>query len=338
MNILGIETSCDETAAAVVSEGRWIRSNVVWSQVATHHVYGGVVPELASRKHIEKIAPVVQEALSKAHMDLTDLDGVAVTCGPGLVGALLVGLSFAKAFAYARKLPLVGVDHLQGHLVSVRLEPNPPPYPFVALLASGGHTNVEFVLSPTKSERMGQTRDDAAGEAFDKVAKVMGLGYPGGGVIEALAQKGDPAKFKFPRALMNNGNFDFSFSGIKTAVARFINGQVINGQAVDVSVRFEDVAAGFQEAVVDVLVHKAIRAAEVKGCRHLAVVGGVAANGRLRQRIQEEANRNGVQVYIPGLALCSDNAAMIAAVGYHKSLQKEHARLDLDAYSKSGRS
>jgi len=343
MNILGIETSCDETAAAVVSEGRWIRSNVVWSQVATHHVYGGVVPELASRKHIEKIVAVVQEALTKAHMGLTDLDGVAVTCGPGLVGALLVGVSFAKAFAYARKLPLVGVDHLQGHLVSVRLEPNPPPYPFVALLASGGHTNVEFVFSPTRSERMGQTRDDAAGEAFDKVAKVMGLGYPGGGVIEALAQKGDPAKLKFPRALMDNGNFDFSFSGIKTAVARFIKGQVtkrqvIKRQGVDVSVRFEDVAAGFQEAVVDVLVHKAIRAAEVKGCRHLAVVGGVAANGRLRQRIQEEASRNGVQVYIPGLALCSDNAAMIAAVGYHKSLQKEHARLDLDAYSKSGRS
>ena len=311
---------------------------MVWSQVATHHVYGGVVPELASRKHIEKIVAVVQEALTKAHMGLTDLDGVAVTCGPGLVGALLVGLSFAKAFAYARKLPLVGVDHLQGHLVSVCLEPNPPPYPFVALLASGGHTNVEFVLSPTRSERMGQTRDDAAGEAFDKVAKVMGLGYPGGGVIEALAQKGDPAKLKFPRALMNNGNFDFSFSGIKTAVARFIKGQVINGKAADVSFRLEDVAAGFQEAVVDVLVHKAVRAAEVKGCRHLAVVGGVAANGRLRQRIQEEASRNGVQVYVPGLALCSDNAAMIAAVGYHRFLQKEHARLDLDAYSKSGRS
>lgn len=332
MNVLGIETSCDETAAAIVSEGRRILSNVVWSQVATHHIYGGVVPELASRKHIEKIVPVIRQAFSEAGVKEADIDGVAVTCGPGLVGALLVGLSFAKAFAYARRLPLVGVDHLQGHLVSVYLEPDPPAYPYVALLASGGHTNLEYVIGPTESERLGQTRDDAAGEAFDKVAKVMGLGYPGGRVIEELARQGDPERLKFPRALLNNGNYDFSFSGIKTAVARFVQGGDANA-----SNRFEDVAAGFQEAVVDVLVHKAFQAVEAKGCPRLAVVGGVASNSRLRQRIEAEGRREGIQVYIPGPALCSDNAAMVAAVGYHKLLNNGNAALGLDAYSKSFR-
>lgn len=333
MNILGIETSCDETAAAVVTDGIRIKSNIIWSQVAIHHVYGGVVPELASRKHIEKIVPVVAEALSRAGIASTQLDGIAVTCGPGLVGALLVGLSFAKAFGYALGLPIVGIDHLQGHLISVFLEPDPPPFPFVALLVSGGHTNIEYVVSPTESCRMGQTRDDAAGEAFDKVAKLLGLGYPGGRVIEGLAEKGDPTRVRFPRALMNNEAFDFSFSGIKTAVARYVRGE---GESD--SMEIEDVAAGFQEAVVDVLVHKAMSAVAEKGCRHLAVVGGVAANGRLRRRICEEASRDGIQVHMPGTALCSDNAAMIAAVGYHKLLAGEAAGLDLDAYSKTSRS
>ncbi len=222
MIVLGIETSCDETAAAVVSGGQVILSNVVWSQVATHHPYGGVVPELASRKHIEKIVPVVEQALAQAAMDPAGLEGIAVTCGPGLVGALLVGLCFAKAIAYAWGLPLVGVNHLEGHVTAVHLEPDPPAFPFVALLASGGHTNLYYVLGPTHFEHMGQTRDDAAGEAFDKVAKTLGLGYPGGVVIDELSQKGNPERIRFPRAFLDKTGFDFSFSGIKTAVARYV--------------------------------------------------------------------------------------------------------------------
>ncbi len=329
MKILGIETSCDETGAAVVSDGTSIMSNVVWSQVAVHHDYGGVVPELAARKHIEKIVPVVDEALSSAGLDGDSLDGIAVTCGPGLVGALLVGLSFAKAYSYARGLPLVGVDHLYGHINSVYLEPNPPAFPFVALLVSGGHTNLEYVVGPTHSEHMGHTRDDAAGEAFDKVAKLLGLGYPGGEVIDKLSRKGDSSRVKFPRALLKNGEFDFSFSGIKTAVARFVHGQK-KGSALSI----HDIAAGFQEAVVDVLVQKAILAVQTRRCEHLAVVGGVASNSRLRERIRYEAQRAGICVHIPGAELCKDNAAMIAAVGYHYLREGKTATLDLDAYSR----
>ncbi len=276
MIVLGVETSCDETAAAVVSGDKVILSNVVWSQVATHHPYGGVVPELASRKHMEKIVPVVEEALARAGVNSNGLDGVAVTCGPGLVGALLVGLSFAKAFAYAKGLPLTGVNHLEGHVAAVDLEPDPPPFPFVALLASGGHTNLYYVVGPTRLEHMGQTRDDAAGEAFDKVAKILGLGYPGGLVIDELSGEGDPERIRFPRVLLDKTAFDFSFSGIKTAVARYVHRK----QAVG-SLSLQDVAAGFQEAVVDVLVQKAILAVEAKRCEHLAVVG----RGSLQQQI-----------------------------------------------------
>ncbi len=329
MNILGIETSCDETAAAVVSDGRDILSNVVWSQVATHHPYGGVVPELASRKHVEKIVPVVDEALKLAGLDACGVDGVAVTCGPGLVGALLVGLSFAKAFAYAAKLPLTGVNHLEGHVSAVHLEPDPPPFPFVALLVSGGHTNLEYVLGHSRFEGMGQTRDDAAGEAFDKVAKVLGLGYPGGAVIEKLAREGDPTRVRFPRALLNEGDFDFSFSGIKTAVARYVQGKRVEG-----SLNLEDTAASFQDAVVDVLVQKAISAAKAKRCEHLVMVGGVAANGRLRASLKEEAERAGIAVHIPRPGFCTDNAAMIAAMGYRNLVDGKKASLHLDAFSK----
>ncbi len=329
MIVLGIETSCDETAAAVVSGGEVILSNVVWSQVATHHPYGGVVPELASRKHIEKIVPVVEQALAQAAMDPAGLEGIAVTCGPGLVGALLVGLCFAKAIAYAWGLPLVGVNHLEGHVTAVHLEPDPPAFPFVALLASGGHTNLYYVLGPTHFEHMGQTRDDAAGEAFDKVAKTLGLGYPGGEVIDELSQKGNPERIRFPRAFLDKTGFDFSFSGIKTAVARYVRTHEDGG-----SVGAEDIAAAFQEAVVDVLVKKAILAAETKKCERLAVVGGVACNRRLRERIKKEAAQAGISVHIPRPELCGDNGAMIAAMGYRHLQEGTSSSMDLDAFSK----
>ena len=311
MIILGIETSCDETAAAVV-EGKKILSSVISSQITVHHPYGGVVPELASRKHIEAIAPVVNTALSDAGIDSKAIDAVAVTRGPGLVGALLVGFCFAKAFSFALEIPWVGINHLEGHINSVFLEPDPPPFPFVALLASGGHTSIYHVTSHTRYELMGQTRDDAAGEAFDKVAKMLGLGYPGGAVIDRLAQKGDPENISFPRPFIDKSTFDFSFSGLKTAVRRYI--QIHNDDYLN---RLPDIAAGFQEAVVDVLSYKIVNAAMAKGCDHVALVGGVAANHRLREKIRHDIKRKGLTVHIPSVELCGDNAAMIAAIGYH---------------------
>jgi N6-L-threonylcarbamoyladenine synthase len=312
MIILGIETSCDDTAAAVVVDGKQIRSSVVSSQIGVHHPFGGVVPELASRKHMEAIVPVVNEALRTADMDAEALDAVAVTHGPGLVGALLVGFCFAKSYAYTLGIPWVGVSHLEGHINSVFLEADPPPFPFVALLVSGGHTGVYHVTDHTAVEVLGQTRDDAAGEAFDKVSKMLGLGYPGGTVIDRLAPEGRPENIVFPRPMMDGSTFDFSFSGLKTAVRRYIQTHEDNYQQ-----QIPDIVAGFQEAVTDVLSHKIIRAAMVKGCDHIAVVGGVAANRRLRKKIQHDAGQKGLTVHIPSVKLCGDNAAMIAAVGYH---------------------
>jgi len=330
MNILGIETSCDETAAAVVEDGRLIRASVVSSQVQIHHRYGGVVPELASRKHIEAMVPVVDKALTEARLPLTAVEAIAVTRGPGLVGALLVGFSFAKSLAYALGVPWVGVNHLEGHINSIFLEPDPPAFPYVALLVSGGHTGIYYVTGHTAAELMGQTRDDAAGEAFDKVAKMLDLGYPGGGVIDRLAQKGDSEKIKFPRSYLNKSNFDFSFSGIKTAVLRYITKHPHN-----LKNEIPDIAAGFQEAVLEVLSYKAIRAAAEKGCDHIALVGGVAANSRLREMLATEAELKGIRVHIPSIKLCGDNAAMIAGVGYHYLRAGMVADLADDVFSRN---
>ncbi|MDX9786834.1 MAG: tRNA (adenosine(37)-N6)-threonylcarbamoyltransferase complex transferase subunit TsaD [Desulfobacterales bacterium] len=330
MLILGIESSCDETAAAVVKDGLHILSSVVSSQVSIHHPYGGVVPELASRKHTEAIVPVVSDALNQAGLNFAQIDGIAATRGPGLVGSLLVGFSFAKALGYALKIPWVGVDHLEGHLFSIFLEPNPPPFPFVSLLVSGGHTSLYHVTSHMQYCLMGQTRDDAAGEAYDKVAKMLGLGYPGGMIIDQLAKKGNPKQIRFPRAHVKKSEFDFSFSGLKTAVNRYIQTHSTEYQA-----QIRDIAAGFQEAVVEVLVRKIVRAAIAKNCQHLSIVGGVAANSRLRQKIVKEANTNGLQAHLPSPSLCGDNAAMIAAVGYHYLKSGRADCLDQDVYSRA---
>jgi N6-L-threonylcarbamoyladenine synthase len=330
MNILGIETSCDETAAAVVKEGSTLASSIVASQIEIHHRYGGVVPELASRKHIEAIIPVVDESLNKADLSLKNIDAIAVTRGPGLVGALLVGFAFAKACAYALEIPWVGVNHLEGHINSVFLERDPPVFPFVALLVSGGHTGIYHVISHTTVELMGQTRDDAAGEAFDKVAKMLGLGYPGGSVIDRISRAGDPARIKFPRTYLDKSDFDFSFSGIKTAVNRYIMNH--KDRIAD---QIPDIAAGFQEAIIDVLCYKAIRAAMGKGCDRIALVGGVAANSRLREKLRSDAQRRGIRVHIPSLHLCGDNAAMIALVGYHYLNAGIVSDLQDDVFSKN---
>jgi N6-L-threonylcarbamoyladenine synthase len=332
MNILGIETSCDETAAAVVKDGTVILASVVSSQIEVHHRYGGVVPELASRKHIEAIVPVVDEALNEAGMSLEAIDAIAATRGPGLVGALLVGFSFAKSLAYALDIPWVGVNHLEGHINSVFLEDDQPSFPFVALLASGGHTSIYYVGDHITLDLMGQTRDDAAGEAFDKVAKVLGLGYPGGGVIDRISRQGDPARIKFPRSYLDKDSFDFSFSGIKTAVNRYAA-----DHRDQLDEHIPDIVAGFQEAVVDVLTHKVTRAAEAKGCNRIALVGGVAANSRLREKLRRDADRRGMNVYIPSIELCGDNAAMIAAAGYHYHLAGVEAELGDDVFSRASK-
>lgn len=313
MIVLGIETSCDETAAALVEDGRRVLSSVVRSQTDLHGPYGGVVPELASRMHVEALSPVFREALRKANLNPKDINAVAATRGPGLVGSLLTGFSFAKALAFSLEIPFIGVNHLYGHIHSVFLAPPPHPgYPFIALLVSGGHTALYRVMSPVKMELLGQTRDDAAGEAFDKAAKILGLSYPGGIAIDRLAKSGDPKRIRFPRAFLDKDGFDFSFSGVKSAVLRHVE---THPEAL--SDDLAHVAASFQEAVCEVLAKKAVAACKKYGLGHLVVAGGVAANSRLRAKVRETSKEAGIEVFIPPPELCGDNAAMIAAAGFH---------------------
>jgi len=330
MIVLGIEPSCDETAAAVVTDGTSVLSSIVSSQVDVHHKYGGVVPELASRMHIEAVSHVVHQAIDRAGISKEQIDGVAATRGPGLIGALLVGFSFAKAFAWARRLPMAGVNHLEGHIYSVLLGDEQPRFPFVALLVSGGHTNLYHVRSRNDFELLGQTRDDAAGEAFDKVSKMLGLGYPGGAVIEELARQGDPASIDFPRSFLGKESLDFSFSGLKSAVARHIHEHGIPGEKA-----MADIAAGFQAAVFDVLAQKVVAAAKSRHCRSVAVAGGVAANSALAEKIGRDTHRSGIRLYLPPRELCGDNAAMIAARGDQLIRDNCLVRLDHDVFSRN---
>jgi N6-L-threonylcarbamoyladenine synthase len=331
MIVLGVETSCDETAASVLSDGKVILSNVVYSQIALHRPYGGVVPELASRRHLDNIVPVVEEALTQAGLNLEDIEGIAATRGPGLVGALLVGLSFAKSLCAVNRVPLIGVNHIEGHICSIFLEKE-VPFPFLSLTVSGGHTTLFLVKEIGTYEVLGQTRDDAAGEAFDKVAKLLNLGYPGGGIIESLAEKGEP-NIRFPRALPSADSLDFSFSGIKTAVVNYVKGfSATPANLKNLSV--EDIAASFQEAVVDMLIKKVIQARKRYRTERLVLAGGVISNGYLRRRFQEMATAEGLDLYIPSSHLCTDNAVMIAWVGAHYLEIGKQDSLDIDALSR----
>ena len=330
MIVLGIESSCDETAAAIVQDGKTILSSVIASQIAVHHKYGGVVPELASRMHIEAITPVVDEAINKANIKLQDIDAVAATRGPGLIGALLVGFTFAKSFAWARHLPFAGVNHLEAHIYSLFLMDKRPEFPFIALVVSGGHTNIYDVTSNDNFELMGQTRDDAAGEAFDKVAKMLELGYPGGPIIEMLAKTKDPAAIKFPRTMLEKGSFDFSFSGLKSSVARYIH---------DNNIATEDekaqIAASFQEAAIDVLSQKLINAAQHKKYKRIGISGGVSANKTFVNKLSKKAKDKKIDLFVPPVELCGDNAAMIAARGYTMIQQGNLCHLDHDVFSRT---
>ncbi len=334
MLILGIETSCDETAAAVVKDGQEILSNIVASQIDIHKRFGGVVPELASRKHIESINLVVESALNEAKVNLDDIDACAVTYGPGLVGSLLIGISFAKALAYSKGIPLIGINHLEGHIYSAYLEHPQLSLPAIALIVSGGHTELIKVSEWGEYELLGRTIDDAVGEAFDKAAKLLNLGYPGGPIIDKLAKKGNPDAIKFPRALWRRKGFDFSLSGLKTSL-RSLWGQTLN---IEVTGKFNiqgltpnDIVASFQEAIVDVLVDKTIKAAEEKKTKNIILCGGVAANTRLKEKLSNEAQNQGMVVFYPSLRLCTDNAAMIAGVGYVKYQKQKFAPLSLNA-------
>ncbi len=342
MIILGIETSCDETAAALVEDGKTVLSSVVSSQVEAHGPYGGVVPELASRQHLDNILPVVRMALDEAGLDLRRIDGLAVTRGPGLVGALLVGLSFAKALAMALGKPLVGIDHVQAHVAAAFLEPPLPRPPLVALIVSGGHTSlVRLEEWPGEFQLLGRTLDDAAGEAFDKVGKLLGLAYPAGPVIERLAASGNDI-LGFPRPMMD-GSFNFSFSGLKTAVLNFVKTHPVQEPGRDLEegqTSLPDICASFQEAAVEVLTGKTVACAKSQGVGSVVLAGGVAANGRLREGLKKECGKAGVEMFAPSLGLCTDNAAMIAALGYtglnsgHGLIIDPDADWSLDAVSR----
>jgi N6-L-threonylcarbamoyladenine synthase len=327
MLVLGIETSCDETAVALVEDGRVVRSNVVGSQVERHRPYGGVVPEVAARAHLDLLLPVLDRALVEAGCTYRDLDAVAVTVGPGLVGALLVGVAAAKAIALAYDLPLIGINHLEGHVFATQLEFGPLRPPVVALIVSGGHTSLVLLAPDVGFTTLGSTIDDAAGEAFDKVARFLGLPYPGGPEIDRLAAAGDPAAMAFPRALLNTSGYDFSLSGLKTAVVRELRRRDAAGEEIFVP----DVAASFQEAVVDVQVAKTVAAAQAHGVEQVIVVGGVAANSRLRARMSDACATAGLRLLIPAPGLCTDNGAMIAAAGWNRLAAGERTDLGIDA-------
>ena len=333
-NILGIETSCDETAAAVVADGREVISNVIYTQIPTHTLYGGVVPEIASREHVLKINQVIKKALSDADMTWEDIDAIAVTYGPGLVGPLLIGVSTAKALAYAKGIPLVGVNHIEGHICANYLQDKDQApkeknleLPYMCLVASGGHSHIVRVDDYTKYTIIGRTHDDAAGEAFDKVARAIGLGYPGGPKVDKLAREGDPNAIEFPRASVGDSPYDFSFSGIKSAVLNYLNGAEMKGLEVNKA----DVAASFQQAVIDVLADHTIKAAIDNGMKSVALAGGVAANSLLRETMKERAESKGLTFHCPELIYCTDNGAMIAAAGYHEFMEGRRADLYLNA-------
>jgi len=332
MRVLAIDTSCDDTAAAVILNGRRILSNIISSQNPIHQKYGGVVPELASRRHIEDIVLIVNEALEAAQVQLKEIDGIAVTQGPGLIGSLLVGLSFAKSLSFAAGIPLVGVNHIEGHLSAIFLEEKPPRFPFVGLVVSGGHTSLFRVNGFGDYRRLGQTRDDAAGEAFDKVAKLLRLGYPGGPIIDELSKTGDPKAIRFPRPSLSKNSFDFSFSGLKTAVVNFVkvSPEPVGGYPQEL---VRNIVSSFQEAVVEVLVKKTLRAAEHQELRRIVLSGGVAANSCLRQRMEEEALQQKRKVYIPPPEFCTDNAAMIGVVGYEYLKRGIRSPYSMNAFS-----
>ena len=330
MIILGIETSCDETAAAIVKDSREILSNVISTQIDYHKKYGGIVPEIASRKHQENIIPVIREALERAHMTLKDIQGMAVTQGPGLIGSLLVGVNAAKAVAYAQNIPLVGVNHLEGHVLAPHLENN-IPLPNITLVVSGGHTNIYYMKKVGSYRLLGQTRDDAAGEAYDKVAKLLGLGYPGGLVIDRLAQNGNKAAVAFPRPMLHDNSFDFSFSGLKTAVLYHVKNIFPDGVPESA---LPDLAASFQEAVVELIVEKTLRACVAHKVNAVTLSGGVAANSRLRMYMQQRANEKNISVYVPSPILCTDNAAMIAMAGAFKLTAAVQFPYEMNAISR----
>jgi N6-L-threonylcarbamoyladenine synthase len=327
MKILAIESSCDETSASIVVDGREVLSNIIASQIDVHKKYGGVVPEVASRMHIEVISRVVQDALTEADLTFKDVDAIGVTYGPGLVGALLVGLQYAKGLSYSLKLPLIGVNHIEGHISANFIEHKDLEPPFVCLVVSGGHTNIVYMKDYGNFQVMGRTRDDAAGEAFDKIARALGLGYPGGPKIDKIAKSGNSNAIRFPRANFHDDSLDFSFSGLKSAVLNYLNSAKMKGENIII----EDVAASFQKAVVGVLTDNAFKACRIKGVFKIVVAGGVAANSCLRETLIKEGEKQGIKILFPSPVLCTDNAAMIGSAAYFEYKMGRLSDLSLNA-------